>query len=107
MAKIISDEILYASQFVEYYTGKYFFNCDTLQEVKTIMAFENIYISDGEKLNKIPEILNKAPEDAFFVIVQFSKEENYTEHEYRLMRVQKRYIKRFIKAMKEDCKEQI
>lgn len=106
MAKIISDEILSASQFVEYYTGKFFFNCDTLQEVKTIMAFENIYISDGKKLNKIPETFNKAP-DAFFVIVQFSKQENYTEHEYRLMRIQKRYIKRFLKAMKEEDKNGI
>ena len=107
MAKIISDEIITASQFAEYYSDKFFFNCDTFTEVKRALFCEGIYIGDGIDLTEIPEVLSKAPKDSYFVIVQFSKEENYTEHEYRLMRVQKRYIKRFLKAMEEDCKEQI
>ena len=103
MAKIISDDILYASQFVQYYTGKFYFNCDTLQEVKNIMAFENIYISDGVELSDIPKTLIKAPEDASFVIVQFAIRENYTKQEYRLMRIQKKYVRRFVKNMEEDA----
>lgn len=102
MAKIISDNILYASQFVQYYTGKFYFNCDTLNEVKNIMAFENIYISDGVELSNIPKTLIKAPEDASFVIVQFATREDYTKQEYRLMRIQKKYVRRFVKNMEED-----
>lgn len=102
MAKIISDSILYGSQFAEYYTGKYFFKCNTFEEVKNAIASEHIYISDGEKLSNMPQMLSKAPEDAAYVIVQFAKEEDYTQHKYRLMRIQKKYIERFTKAMQDE-----
>lgn len=103
MAKIISDKILYGNHFVGYYTGKYFFRCDTLNEVKQCLVSEGIFISDGFKLTEIQEAFEKMEEDTPCVIVQFSTEENYTEYEYRLMRIQKKYIKRFIKNMNEDC----
>lgn len=102
MAKIITDKILYGSQFAEYYTGLYFMNCDTFNEVKTKIASQHIYISDGYSLSEIPEAMKSLPEDAACVIVQFSTEEDYTQHEYRLMRIQKKYLKRFIKAMNKD-----
>ena len=102
MAKIISDSILYGSQFAEYYTGKYFFKCDTFEEVKNAIASEHIYIGDGEKLSNIPRTLNKAPKDAAYVIVQFAKEEDYTQHEYRLIRIQTKYLKRFTIAMQDE-----
>lgn len=114
MAKIISDDILYASQFVQYYTGKSLlnynisnglFNYNTLNGTINLMAFEGIDIGEGVKLSNISKILNKVPEDAYFVMVQFLKQENSTEHEYRLMRIQKRYIKRFMKNMKENQEE--
>ena len=107
MAKIISDEIITASQFAEYYSGKFFFNCDTYKEVKRALFCEGIYISDGINLTEIPEVLSKAPKDSYFVIVQFSTEYDYTKYEYKLMRIQKRYIKRFLKAMEEDYEEQV
>ena len=107
MAKIISNKIITASQFAEYYSGKFFFNCDTYKEVKRALFCERIYISDGIDLTEIPEVLSKAPKDSYFVIVQFSTKYDYTEHEYKLMRIQKRYIKRFLKAMEEDYEEQV
>ena len=107
MAKIISDEIITASQFAEYYSDKFFFNCDTYKEVKRALFCEGIYISYGINLTEIPEVLSKAPKDSYFVIVQFSTEYDYTKYEYKLMRIQKRYIKRFLKAMEEDYEEQV
>lgn len=102
MAKIITDKILNSRQFAEYYTGLYFMQCDTFQEVKSCIASSYIFISDGYNLSDIPKALSELPEDAATVIVQFSSEEDYTRHEYRLMRIQKKYLKRFLKNMKTD-----
>ena len=103
MAKIISDKILYSSQFAEYYTGNYFFRCSTFNEVKQCLASERIFISKGFdfKLTEMQTAFKKMPEDAPCVIVQFSTEEDYTEYEYRLMRIQKKYIKKFMERMYE------
>lgn len=106
MAKIISDNILYSSQFVEYYTGKYFFRCATFNEVKQCLASEFIFVNKGFKLTEMQNMFGKVPDDTPCVIVQFSKEENYTEYEYRIMRIQKRYIKRFLKRMNEVYNEE-
>ena len=96
--KVISDNVLFGSQFVEYYSGKYIFNCDTFEECKKALAAEHIYISDGIKRTE----LDKMPEDAACVLVQFSLERNYTEHEYRMMRIQKKYLNRFTRRLKEE-----
>lgn len=102
MAQIITDKILYGSQFAECYSGLYFFNCDTFNEVRAKLASQHIYISDGWSLTEIPTALQQLPDDAYCVIVQFSTDRDYTEHEYRLMRIQKKYIKRFIKNMQDN-----
>lgn len=59
-------------------------------------------ICDGAELGNIPKALSKAPKDASFVIVQFATQEDYIKQEYRLMRIQKKYVRRFVKNMKED-----
>lgn len=95
---IISDKIIYASQFAEYYTGKYFTRCDTFDEVQKILSQNCIYIKRGVPLTKIHELDKDKP----YIIVQFSLEENYTKYEYVVMFVQKKYLSRFMKNMKAD-----
>lgn len=93
---IISDKIIYASQFAEYYTGKYFTGCDTFDEVQNILSHEHIYIKKGVPLSKIHELDKDKP----YIIVQFSLEEDYTKYEYVVMFIQKKYLSRFMKNIK-------
>lgn len=94
---IICDTVLNARQFAEYYSNKYFTNCDTFEEVRKCLASECIYIGSGYNLKNI----RKMEPSKCYVIVEFSTEENYTEHEYRFMLVQKKYQNRFTRNMKE------
>ncbi len=95
---IICDKILNSRQFAEYYSNTYFTNCDTFDEVKKCLASECIYIGDGYHFRNIS---NLDPAKCY-VIVEFSSEEDYTEHEYRAMLIQKKYQNRFIRNMKQD-----
>ena len=95
--KFITDEVLYGSKFVEAYTSFYYFQTSTYEECRRACASSCIYISKGYKLTEI----DKIPETANCVLVQFSKEEDYTEPDYRIMTVQKKYLKRFLKNLAE------
>lgn len=58
-------------------------------------------MSRGKKLSELsPEDITA--EDRYFVLVEFSKEEDYTEHELYWMTVQKKYVKRFLKFLRES-----
>ena len=98
--KILSDNLLSASQYAEYYSGLYFFRCDTLEETKNCLASEKIWISDGLKLSDLTQLEHL--DNAYFVLVEFSLPDDYTHHEIRLMRVQKRYLSRFLRNMAND-----
>lgn len=96
---IITNEILTASQFAEYYSGEYPLRCDTFDEVRDYLGRGyGIYIKRGLTFTEI----DKLDPDKKYVIVEFSLEENYTEHEYLIMFMQKRYEKRFMKNFKAD-----
>lgn len=95
---IVTNDILYANQFVEYYTGKYFTNCDTFEEARKCLASECIYIKKGYTFDQIDKLKN----DSAYVVVQFSTEDNYTEHEYIIMFIQKKYRNRFLHNMEND-----
>lgn len=95
---IISNNMLHASQFVEYYCGLYFTQCDTFNEAREHLRRQCIYIGDGLKLTEI----DKIDKNAMYVLVEFSLEDDYTQHEYRIMRIQKKYVSRFMKNMRED-----
>jgi hypothetical protein len=97
--KFITDEVLYGSKYVEAYTGLYYYQPEvsTCEECRRACASSSIYISKGYKLTEI----DKIPETANCVLVQFSKEEDYTEPDYRIMTVQKKYLKRFLKNLAE------
>ena len=101
-AKIITNDVLSSHQFAEYYTGLYFTHCHTFNETKQCLSSQQIYISDGYLLSDIPKAIMELPVDTPTVIVQFSTENNFTEYEYRLMRIQKKYLSRFIKNMNND-----
>lgn len=92
----VSDKLLFANQFVEYYTGLYFLHCDTLKEAKNCLSSENIWIGDGCKLTEIDKIKLS---DGNFALVEFSTDDDFTHHEIRIMRIQKKYLKRFLKNM--------
>ena len=97
--KFITDDVLYGRTYVNAYTGKYFVGAvDTYEECRQACASECIYISKGYKLSEI----SKIPETANCVLVQFSKETNYTEYEYKIMTVQKKYLRRFLKNLIEE-----
>lgn len=104
MAKIISDKILTSRQFAEAYSGNYYTCCDTWSEVRNCLRSEQIYIGPGLPLSQIPYEFAKVPDENQYVIVQFSTEESYTEYEYKLMRIQKKYEKRFAKNLEEMFK---
>lgn len=92
---IITDKILYANEFVEYYTGKCFMDCDTFNEARDRLASECIYIKKGYPFSQIDKLDNNLA----YAVVQFSTENDYTEHEYVIMRIQKKYLKRFLRNM--------
>lgn len=96
---IISDQILNANRFAEYYSGKYFSNCDTFDETRDRLASAGIYIKRGYKLSELRDTLSP---DKSYVIVSFSTEEDYTQHEYLAMFIQKKYLNRFIRNMNND-----
>lgn len=93
----LCDKPIYASMFVECYTGLYYTKTDTFAEARRRLAYHHIGMADGWKLTEIDNI----PDGTTCVLVQFSTEENYTEYEYRIMRVQKKYISRFIRRLKD------
>lgn len=93
--KILSNEVMNARQFVMYYTGLYFYNCDTHSEAMGCLRSAGIFLSDGETFENIDKMND-------CVIVQFSKEDDYTDYEYRAMPIQKRYKNRFLNNMKKD-----
>lgn len=94
--KFICDKLLSATKFAECYSNLYFVECDTFDETKKRLASACIYIGNGWRLSEI----DKIPDDTACVLVEFSTEEDYKIHEYRVMRVQKRYLKRFIRNLK-------
>lgn len=94
--KFIHNKPLFASQFVECYTGLYYTNTDTFFETRDRLAKNGIGMADGWKLSETDSI----PADTYCVLVMFSTEENYTEDEWRIMRIQKKYLARFKRNLK-------
>ena len=98
---IICNNMLYGSTYAEAYSGKYFFQCDTYDEVKKCLMSQSIYISKGKKMSELTPADIEA-KDKFYVLVEFSREENYTEHDLLFMTVQKKYMKRFTRFLRES-----
>ena len=96
---IICDQILTGNQYARCYTGKYFVHCDTVNEVRGAIRSVGISTINGIKLSENSEINYL---DKNFVLVEFSKEDDYTEHEYRWMTVQKKHLKGFVKRLNEE-----
>ena len=97
MANVVTNEVLTARTFVEYYCGKYFYHLDTFKEMKQALISERIFPSEWSLVDT-----DKIPKDAYVVLVQFSKEKDYTEYEYRWMRVLKKDLKKFRERMEEE-----
>ena len=94
---IISDKVIDAPTLAFCYTGLYFTRSNTFRETWRCLCQYHIPLGDGLPLTKI----GQADPDGYYVIVQFSTEQNYTEYEYRLIRIQKKYLSRFLKNLNE------
>ena len=100
---ILTDRVLTARQYAEGYSSMYVTRCDTYDEcVNCLMLGAHIYPSRPITLTEFPE---KYDEKKNYVLVEFSMEGHYTEHEYCYMTVQKKYLSRFKKYLEELEKE--
>lgn len=95
--RVITNQVLPARTFVEYYCGKYFCFLDTFKEMKQALISERIFPSEWSLVDT-----DKIPKDAYVVLVQFSTEKDYTQYEYRWMRVLKKDLKNFQRNMNEE-----
>lgn len=101
MAKIVTDTIISSSEFAKYYSDKYFFNCSTFKQTKDALCSEKIYIGNGFKLSEMEKVFSTWPDNTLCVIVQFTDENNTDMSDYRVMRIQQRFEKKFIKRLSE------
>ena len=95
--KFIHNEPISACFFVECYTGMYYTRTSTFEEVKDRLARHGIHIGPGYTLMNN----GKIPADGPCILVDFAKDEDYTQHDYRIMRIQKKYLNRFKKNLAE------
>ena len=103
MARILTDNVLNPSYFVECYTGYCFSRCNTYNEVRNCLSSKHIGLGEGFPLTKIEEALKTLPPDAPCVFVQFYKEGDcYMDTEVRLIRIQKKFEKSFFRRLTED-----
>ena len=88
---ILTNHILYGKQYVEALIGAYPATyCDTKKEVLDFLKHNNVRLdSKGYELRTLPSLFANNTSDTNYVFVEFSKEENYTEHETLLMPVPK------------------
>lgn len=91
---IFCNTIITGRQFLECYTGSYYIRADTLNEVKNCLYSRNL----SSRAVPISEIFGY---EGQYILVQFSKEEDYTEYEYYFMSVRNSHINRFTKRLKE------
>lgn len=92
---IISNTVLTAEQFAQYYSGKAYFQCGTFEETRKCLASDGIYIARGYRFTE----LDRLKPDGKYVIVSFCREDDFTRYEYYIMYVQKKYLKRFLHNM--------
>lgn len=93
---MLSDRVLSARQFVEYATDSYYLRCDTLRELCSCF-----WSGTGTPVSKFWKLtdINKVPKDAYCAIVTVSKEDDYTDYENYIVRLQKKFVYRFIENM--------
>ena len=94
---ILCNHPLPAYVFVELLTELCYTRCNTMKEAKLCLMRNHIGMGEGWEMTEIDQI----PADTNVVLVEFSKEDDYTQYEYRFMRVQKRFLNRFKKNLKE------
>ena len=107
MNYILSDRTLYARSYAEALSGYYPLRCDTRNEILGYLCSRRIYIGKGFSITEIPDVFEKnnrrkSPLDKYYVLVEFPLEENYTEHETRMMPIPKKYLVRVKRYLKED-----
>ena len=86
---------LTARQYVDALTQHYYIRCDTKEEAKKLLRINHVAFV-GSPLTELQQI----PENC--VLVEFAKEDNYTEHEYLCMSVPAKYYERFCKYLADE-----
>lgn len=95
---IISNKVLTARQFAEATTGLYFGHCDTLTELIHCVMPKHIPVN-AIALKNFPLL---HIENRNYVLVEVSSDEDFTEHNYYFITVQKKYLNKFKKYLSEN-----
>ena len=93
---IVSNQILTARQYIEGLTNHYYLKCDTFKEAAKCADINGIK-PKSYMLTAMPKMSSGT-----YVIVEFSKETNYTEHEYRFMQIPAVLYDKFTAYLKEE-----
>lgn len=89
---VLTNKKLFAQEFVEYATGKYFLKCFTLKEMhQCYWQGCKTPISNYWKLTEIDRI----PKTAYVALVEVSKEDNYMGSEVYFVRLHKKFVNKF------------
>ena len=97
--KFLSNTVLYGSVLVESLTDKYYLHCDTMAEVKSALK------ENGITLSFVPPTKCGDRISGDYVIVEISKEENYTEHELYLCEIPPHLKEKFLDYLNRELDE--
>ena len=98
--KFLSNTVLYGSSLVEALTDKYYLHCDTMAEVNRALQ------ADGITLSFVPPTQCGDRISGDYVIVEISKEEDYTEHELYLCEIPPHLKEKFLDYMNRELGEE-
>lgn len=91
--QFITNNILSAQQFAECYTGRWFTNCHTYAQMKNCLSSLNIWI--GKPLTLASLTAETLADNNSYALVEFLPEDTSKPCYYGVMRIQKKYLKRF------------
>lgn len=94
---ILSEKVFTGKEYLELLTGNYYIKGDTQNEIEHILACIDYEVLWSFPLDEIDEVIENGLK---VVLVQCSKEENYTEYEYRWFElpnnISKKQVEKFL-----------
>lgn len=98
--QFITDVILSASEFAECYSGCWFTHCATYTQMKNCLSSVNIWVSKPIPLAALTEKV--LTDNNYYAFVEFLPEDTSKPCYCGVMRIQKKYVHRFSRAVKEN-----
>lgn len=96
----ITNEILSASEFAECYSGCWFTHCVTYTQMRNCLSSVNIWVGKPIPLAALTEKV--LTDNNYYALVEFLSEDTSKPCYYGVMRIQKKYVHRFSRAIKEN-----